>query len=446
MSLEGWLLGGRYRLLSKLGEGGMGAVWRARDELLDREVAIKEVTAAGQRAADTMREARIAAKLTHPNIAAVHDVVLAGERPWIVMQYVPSSSLARMIADRGPLAVPTVTRIGLEVLAALRYAHASGVLHRDVKPGNILLTSEGHAILTDFGLATTLDGEPSSGRPGVVVGTPAYIAPERAGGGPSTALSDLWSLGATLYAAVEGRAPYRHSSELATLSAVVSTRPDPFERAGELAPLIGGLLEKDPERRTGAAEAHAQLTALLGKSEPAPPDRPTGGAAAQRTGRGRRWCAGGRRRETAGLLALAGIVVAATSWSATPVAGPPVPAPHPTTTATATATATVTATAEPAPETTRPQTTPSDAPPSEPTTSEPTPSEPTPSEPTPSEPATPSEATPQSRTTQSDTTTQAGETSHARPRRAANSSDRQRPDQPPGQARKKTDHGKGPKR
>ncbi len=273
---EGWVLGGRYRLRAKLGSGGMGTVWRAHDELLDREVAVKELTVSGPRheeqIARTMREARIAARLTHPNIAAVYDVVLADERPWIVMQYVPSSSLATMIARRGALPVATVARIGLEVLAALRAAHAAEVLHRDVKPANILLTAEGSAILTDFGLATTMDEE----RPpaGLVMGTPAYIAPERALGGPATALADLWSLGATLYSAVEGRAPFAEGSERATLSAVVTAEPAPFDKAGALAPVISGLLEKDPDARTDAAGAQEQLERVAAPSEPRTDARP----------------------------------------------------------------------------------------------------------------------------------------------------------------------------
>lgn len=269
---EGWLLGGRYRLRAKLGSGGMGTVWRAHDELLDREVAVKELTVSGpqheEQIARTMREARIAARLTHPNIAAVYDVVLADERPWIIMQYVPSSSLATVIANRGTLPVATVTRIGLEVLAALRAAHAAGVLHRDVKPANILLTGEGSAILTDFGLATTLDDERPQAN--VVMGTAAYIAPERARGAPATARSDLWSLGATLYAAVEGRTPFAQGSEQATLSAVVTSSPAPFDQAGELAPVISGLLEKDPDERTGSARVQEQLERVAALFEPKP--------------------------------------------------------------------------------------------------------------------------------------------------------------------------------
>ncbi|WP_336207306.1 serine/threonine-protein kinase [Nonomuraea sp. LPB2021202275-12-8] len=322
---EGWLLSGRYRLRARLGRGGMGTVWRAYDELLDREVAVKEVILSGPRReeqiARTMREARIAASLSHPNIAAVYDVVLADERPWIVMQFVPSSSLATVIIQRGSLPVPTVTRIGLEVLAALRAAHAANVLHRDVKPANILITGEGRAILTDFGLATTLDQDSGNTLAGIVMGTPAYIAPERARGGPSTACADLWSLGATLYAAVEGRVPFAHSSELATLSAVVTTDPAPFDRAGELAPVISGLLEKDPRARTGAARAQEQLREVAARYEREPgtaAPRPRPGIRA-RWSRARRTVAS-HRREMAATAALLICVAATTSWDAGPAA------------------------------------------------------------------------------------------------------------------------------
>ncbi|MET7999658.1 serine/threonine-protein kinase [Nonomuraea glycinis] len=318
------MLGGRYRLRAKLGSGGMGTVWRAHDELLDREVAVKELTVSGpqheEQIARTMREARIAARLTHPNIAAVYDVVLADERPWIIMQYVPSSSLATVIANRGTLPVATVTRIGLEVLAALRAAHAAGVLHRDVKPANILLTGEGSAILTDFGLATTLDDERPQAN--VVMGTAAYIAPERARGGPATARSDLWSLGATLYAAVEGRTPFAQGSEQATLSAVVTSSPAPFDQAGELAPVISGLLEKDPDERTGSARVQEQLerVAALFEPKPAAATPPSAETRAPARPLGVRWRAVRRKvavhgREAAAMAALIVCVVTTSGHS-----------------------------------------------------------------------------------------------------------------------------------
>ncbi|MEU7829438.1 serine/threonine-protein kinase [Nonomuraea sp. NPDC049129] len=270
---EGWLLAGRYRLLSELGRGGMGRVWRAHDELLDRQVAVKEVTIVGPQHEEligrTMREARIAARLSHPHIAAIYDVVLVDERPWIVMQLVPARSLAQVIAEQGPLPVAAVTRIGLELLDALRAAHAAGVLHRDIKPANILLTDDGHAVLTDFGLATTVDDESRVARTSMVVGTPAYIAPERAGGAPSTPQADLWSLGATLYTAVEGHSPFGRSTETATLTAILTSTAYPFNLAGPLAPAIAGLLDKDPDQRSDVARAHDQLRRVATRSEPA---------------------------------------------------------------------------------------------------------------------------------------------------------------------------------
>ncbi|MGC5012061.1 protein kinase domain-containing protein [Streptosporangium sp. DT93] len=264
---DGLLLAGRYRLIAELGRGGMATVWRARDELLDREVAAKEVAIPLHLPGPereillerTMREARLAARLSHPNIAAVYDVVRTDGNPWIMLQFVKSRDLGEVIASDGPLPAPVVARIGLEVLSALEAAHAAGVVHRDVKPANILLTDDGRAVLTDFGLATAVDGEPSLTRTGMVVGTPAYIAPERAGGGASNAESDLWSLGATLYAAVEGDAPFGRSTVLATFTAVMTTTPGPYRHAGPLAPVIAGLLDKDPAVRTDAARAREQL-------------------------------------------------------------------------------------------------------------------------------------------------------------------------------------------
>lgn len=259
------LLAGRYRLVDELGRGGMGTVWHGRDELLGRDVAIKEIDAdAPDRelvVGRSRREARLVARLNHPHVVALYDVVEQDGRPWIVMEYVPSRTLAQVVAQDGPLPVITVARIGLEVLSALTAAHAKGIVHRDVKPDNVLLTENGRAVLSDFGIAMSDDDSPLT-KAGIVVGTPAYIAPERAMGTESDPRSDLWSLGVTLYMAVEGRSPFRRGSGVATLMAVLNGEPRPFTRAGALAPVITGLLHKQPARRWDAARTSSRLREL----------------------------------------------------------------------------------------------------------------------------------------------------------------------------------------
>lgn len=264
---EGRLLAGRYRLQTALGQGGMGRVWQGYDELLDRPVAVKEVTLEHRPQSDreallsrTMSEARLAARLSHPHIATVYDVVEADGRPWIVLQLIPAPTLADVLARRGPLPPAAVARIGLQVLEALQTAHAAGIVHCDVKPANILLDSgHRHAVLTDFGLATRLEQPVGLTEDGRVVGTPAYVAPERARGDRPTSQTDLWSLGVTLYTAVEGRSPFEQDTAVATISAVLTADPPPFERAGALAPLITALLDKDPARRPTIRDARRQL-------------------------------------------------------------------------------------------------------------------------------------------------------------------------------------------
>ncbi|GAA1702586.1 serine/threonine-protein kinase [Nonomuraea bangladeshensis] len=275
---EGLLLAGRYRLQAELGHGGMGRVWRGHDELLDRAVAVKEVTLDQRPPSEreallgrTMSEARLAARLSHPNVATVYDVVVADERPWIVLQLVPAPTLAHVLGESGSLPPAAVAALGLQVLDALEAAHAAGIVHRDVKPANILLDSGGsHAVLTDFGLATSVERRAELTEAGMVVGTPAYIAPERARGGPPTPEADLWSLGVTLYTAVEGRSPFEQGNALATISAVLTTAPAPFELAGPLAPLLMGLLEKDPEQRWTAEAARRHLRRVAAADPSAP--------------------------------------------------------------------------------------------------------------------------------------------------------------------------------
>ncbi|MDD9375697.1 serine/threonine-protein kinase [Streptomyces sp. ZAF1911] len=263
------LIAGRYRLLSRLGEGGMGTVWRARDETLHREVAVKEVRPpAHLRAGDIARmysrlerEAWAAARIPDRNVVTVHDVVMEDDRPWIVMELIRGQSLADLLRAEGPLTPRHAAHIGAEVLSALRAAHAAGVEHRDVKPANVLLAEDGRVVLSDFGIAV-VEGGTALTMTGEVVGSPEYLPPERALGRPSGPESDLWSLGVMLYAAVEGISPFRQDSALSTLRAVVDEEPPEATRAGPLAPVIAGLLRKEPAERTPAAEAAAALRGI----------------------------------------------------------------------------------------------------------------------------------------------------------------------------------------
>ena len=252
----GTLLHDRYRLVEPLASGGMGTVWRAHDGLLDRPVAVKEVfLPAGMDAAErdllrlrTMREARTAARLRHPGVVTVYDVVEQAGRPWIVMELVRSRSLAQVLRDRGPLPEAEVASIGVQALGALTAAHRAGVLHRDVKPGNVLLADDGRVVLTDFGIAR-FAGDATLTTAGLLVGSPSYISPERARGEPLGPESDLWSLGALLYTAVEGVPPFQREGPLPTLTAVLTDEVPVAARAGALWPVVHGLLVKDPARR-----------------------------------------------------------------------------------------------------------------------------------------------------------------------------------------------------
>jgi eukaryotic-like serine/threonine-protein kinase len=271
------LVADRYRLLRQLGTGGMGRVWLAHDETLDRPVAIKEVAfplgLSDEERVDlrfrTMREARTAARIDHPNVVKIYDVVESEEQPWIVMEYVPSRSVHEVLGDTGPVEPAQAARIGVAVLDALTAAHAAGVLHRDVKPGNVLLGPDGRVVLTDFGLAVFDGAEGAHTVPGLVFGSVRYVAPERAADGTSTPESDLWSLGATLYAAVEGQAPYARPTAMATLAALGAGVPDPPRRAGALKPVLTGLLRRDPRDRLRPDEARRLLLLAAGARVPA---------------------------------------------------------------------------------------------------------------------------------------------------------------------------------
>jgi len=275
------LVAGRYALSEVIGRGGMGTVWLATDRILERDVALKEVTFSVDLTAEertilrerTMREARAAARLDHPRVTTVFDVVEEDGRPWLVMEHVSARSLQEIIEERGPLAPAAVARIGLDVLEALVAAHDAGIVHRDVKPANVLVERDGHACLTDFGIATTT-GDSSLTTHGALIGSPSYMAPERVYGDEPRPPVDLWSLGATLYAAVEGRPPFARGEAMATMMSVVSEHPAPMLRAGPLGPVLTGLLNKDPVARTSAEAARQQLTAVLAGTPPMPPPPP----------------------------------------------------------------------------------------------------------------------------------------------------------------------------
>ncbi|MFI6810747.1 serine/threonine-protein kinase, partial [Streptomyces luteogriseus] len=268
---EGRLVGGRYRLVEMIGQGGMGRVWRGVDETLNRQVAVKEVMLPDGLPAEervelvrrTVREAQVAARLSHSGIITVHDVVRDANVPWIVMEYVSGQSLGGLIAGEGRLPWQRVAAIGAQMADALAHAHAAGVVHRDLKPDNVLIQGR-RTIITDFGIARVLDG--SSGtrltRTGVVVGTPQYMPPEQIEGAEATASGDIWSLGATLYAAVEGDAPFDASSLMPLFHAILTKSVPPARHSSDLGPVLEELLAKEPGKRPTAAVLAERLSAL----------------------------------------------------------------------------------------------------------------------------------------------------------------------------------------
>ncbi|MEU5973519.1 serine/threonine-protein kinase [Streptomyces sp. NPDC047315] len=297
ISGSGRLIGGRYRLLSRLGQGGMGTVWQARDEVVDRQVAVKEprlpdhLSQAERETAHLrmQREARAAARIDHPSVVTIHDVVVEDAQPWIVMELVQGQSLATRLRD-GTLDVSEAARIGAAVLGALTAAHAAGVLHRDVKPDNILLGRADRVVLTDFGIAH-VEGEQRLTETGGFVGTVEFIAPERALGQAPGPEADLWSLGVVLYAAVEGVSPYLRSNIHATLQAVVSAEPPPPSRgAGAFGTLVMRLLRKEPTMRPDVAEIRQTLESLARPQTSVHELTQLAGAAGRGPqGRGSRW-------------------------------------------------------------------------------------------------------------------------------------------------------------
>ncbi|MGP4093172.1 serine/threonine-protein kinase [Nonomuraea sp. KM90] len=275
-----YLLAGRYRLIERLGQGGAGTVWRAIDETLDRQVAVKQVRVPqgmspyerAEFADRAIHEARSAGRLRDPAIVLVHDVVLEGDQPWIIMDLVTGRSLDKVIKERGPLPPSSVAAIGLRVLSALEVAHAHGMLHQDVKPANILLDGDGSAMLTDFGIAAPMGGR--GDRYGSA-GSPGYMAPERLNEEPSGPASDLWSLGASLYTAVEGRAPFERELPAAVAAAVLLHQaPFPARAGRDLGGLLMAMLAKDPATRPTAAQIRQALIPLTDPDTAPRPHRP----------------------------------------------------------------------------------------------------------------------------------------------------------------------------
>ncbi|MFE2882739.1 serine/threonine-protein kinase [Streptomyces sp. NPDC059272] len=271
------LLAGRYRLGEVLGRGGMGTVWRAEDETLGRTVAVKELRFPTSIDEDekrrlitrTLREAKAIARIRNTSAVTVYDVVDEDDRPWIVMELVEGKSLAEAIREDGLLKPRRAAEVGLAILDVLRSAHREGILHRDVKPSNVLIAEDGRVVLTDFGIAQ-VEGDPSITSTGMLVGAPSYISPERARGHKPGPAADLWSLGGLLYAAVEGAPPYDKGSAIATLTAVMTEPLEEPKNAGPLKDVIYGLLNKDPAQRLDDAGARAMLTAVIHAPEPKP--------------------------------------------------------------------------------------------------------------------------------------------------------------------------------
>lgn len=290
MTDPGRLIAGRYRLGERIGNGAMGVVWQALDERLHRTVAVKQLllapglsaTQAEEARNRAMREGRIAARLQHGNAISVYDVTEDGGQPWLIMEYLPSRSLADVFDTDGPMPPEQAARIGAQVADALAAAHAAGIVHRDIKPANVLIAGDGTVKITDFGISRAV-GDVTVTATGMLAGTPAYLAPEMARGGQPAPASDVFSLGATLYAAVEGHPPFgTNENQLALLHTVAAGQLQPPRRAGALTPVLAELLQIDPARRPTMVQARDALHAVaagqaVGMPTPpqAPPHKPT---------------------------------------------------------------------------------------------------------------------------------------------------------------------------
>ncbi|WP_436777759.1 protein kinase domain-containing protein [Yinghuangia sp. YIM S09857] len=278
---SGQMVGGRYQLVGVIGSGGMGTVWRAHDQLLDRPVAAKVLNIVfGQDSEDrnrrerSLREARATARINHPNVVRVYDYVEDDDRLWIVMELVAARSLDAVLDEDGPMAPRDAAAVGVQIARALRTVHDHGVLHRDVKPGNVLIEPDGHAVLTDFGIAA-LEGTSGLTSTGAIVGSPEFMAPERIESESPGPASDLWSLGVTLCAAVTGKSPFRRATPVATLAAIVIAEPEVPDGTGPLEPLVRALFAREPDMRPSAGEVLAMLEDVLADEARQHTDDPT---------------------------------------------------------------------------------------------------------------------------------------------------------------------------
>jgi serine/threonine protein kinase len=320
---EGTLIAGRYRLLDEAGRGAMGVVWRARDERLDRVVAVKQLAAAvdDQSTARALREARLAARLRHPHAVTVHDIVGQADTRYLVMEYLPARSLADLLHDRETLPAQRVATIGAQLASALAAAHGEGIVHRDVTPGNVLITSSDIAKIADFGIARAPGAGTITGG-GIIAGTPAYLAPEVAGGGEAGYPADVFSLGATLYHALEGTPPFgTDDNPIVVLMRAARDQIAPPRHTGPLADALVRMLHREPAQRPTMAEVQNLLDAVL-DNRPLPPPRPHTPKPATRLLRVRR---SHRRLATAGvigaaLLALGVLIGTALNSGTTPIA------------------------------------------------------------------------------------------------------------------------------
>jgi eukaryotic-like serine/threonine-protein kinase len=340
----GRVIAGRYRLHERLGRGGMGIVWRATDQLLAREVAVKALpldetlseAEARRRRERTLREARAVAQLQHPHVIVVHDVVEDDERAYMVMELVDGGSLADLVLSRGPVDAGEAARIGIALLDALGTAHTAGILHRDVKPSNVLIAEDGRVVLTDFGVAQVA-GATTLTESGSFVGSPEYTAPERMSGAGTGPESDLWSLGVLLCAILSGASPFHRDSLGGVLHAVVTEEIRPPAQAGPLLPVVRGLLERDPRRRLDAASAERMLRAFLSTGRTPATPAPSGAGEPRRVKRSVLMAvllvvaAAGAGISAAALLADRGDDGGGTPTSSvpvTPTTEPVTPAPH----------------------------------------------------------------------------------------------------------------------